>query len=649
MNLLRSILGRRFSRRDGSKDGDAVRQPEPPAKLTTVVSSSGGVLYAGASGRLVAVANSLAPAGAAVVAAVFPRRPDVAFLLPAAEPSMRIDMDRDALRATVLSYRIVPANRPDRFFLRHPNRTFFVCAAPGAPGQPVDISCNRDRPSGWEELSAGPDAAGTVSPQSSAWLAAIGRGLAGGETAAAFCDWLLRESDEVLAACGQAILRILDYGVLATVGYNASTDPRLGGRLRSILPNDPWTVTALPELGRWLADRKPASRLAIDPSLDFLGHDYVFWRGTWSITSLVTTLARTKVEPRRKLAVLATARNEGVYFLQWIAHYRALGVEHFFLYSNDNNDGSDALLSALAEAGEITWISNSFAPRVDGQLKAYSHCLSFAPHILDYRWTLIVDLDEFMVIDTEQYRSLPDLLDRRESGGATVVAFSWLMFTMGNNLAWSRRPLLERCTQRESADNTAIKSAFRTRSFITSYPHDPIPAPGVPAVYQNAAGEPHHWEGRDTPPSNGTPLYTHAWVNHYYFKSIDEFLWKSSRNRGGFEINQELQFKPDTLKVFARWNESISAAGETRALRHLPGLESEMRRLLALPGVSAAQDAVENKFTASVERLRDEALSSVAALPMDPELTSRLAALLSRTKEAARDEPARPLVATSKS
>ena len=658
MGLLSSILNRHLKRRD--TPGHAERAPDgqtPPAErpgavvappsINTLMSSSGGVLYANATGRIVAVANSVLPAGEAIVIVVFPAHPEAAFLLPAMTSSS-MNMDRDALQAITLSYTVLPASGPDWFFLRHPNRNFFVCAAPGAPGQPIDVSCNRDKPGGWEELRAGQDASSTLSAQTAGWIAAIGRALATGASADAFCFWLSAEPDDVLAACGQAILRTLDHTAIAAIGYRAATDPRLGARLRMILPNDPWTDVALPALGRWLAKRKPAGRSEIDPSLDFLAHDYVYWRGTWSITSIVTTLARTKVEPRRKLAVLATARNEGVYFVQWIAHYRALGVEDFFLYSNDNNDGSDALLGALAEAGEITWISNSFAPRVDGQLKAYSHCLSFAPHILDYRWTLIVDLDEFMVIDFDKYRSLPDLLEKREAGGATVVAFSWLIFTTGGNLAWSRRPLLERCTDREVADNSAVKSAFLTRNFIASYPHDPVPTPGVPPIYQTASGQPHHWEGRDAPPSNGRPLYEHAWMNHYYFKSLDEFLWKSSRNRGGFELNRDLRVNPDVIRGFARWSEPNPSVAETRALRHLPGLRSEMRRLLTLPGVASARDEVEHKFAAAVERLREEALLGVAASSFDPQVRSQLAALLFRTKDAAREASALPLIADDK-
>ena len=46
----------------------------------------------------------------------------------------------------------------------------------------------------------------------------------------------------------------------------------------------------------------------------------------------------------------ASTLSSGSRIIDW------LEFEAFYLYSNDNDDGSDALLSALADAGVITWI-----------------------------------------------------------------------------------------------------------------------------------------------------------------------------------------------------------------------------------------------------------------------------------------------------
>ena len=57
--------------------------------------------------------------------------------------------------------------------------------------------------------------------------------------------------------------------------------------------------------------------------------------------------------PRKRAAVVTSIRNEGVALLEWVAHYRVLGFDTIFIYTNDNTDGSIALLERLAEHGII--------------------------------------------------------------------------------------------------------------------------------------------------------------------------------------------------------------------------------------------------------------------------------------------------------
>ena len=48
----------------------------------------------------------------------------------------------------------------------------------------------------------------------------------------------------------------------------------------------------------------------------------------------------------RILAVL-TVRNEAAFLLEWLAHHRAVGVTDFLVFSNDCQDGTDAMLDRL--------------------------------------------------------------------------------------------------------------------------------------------------------------------------------------------------------------------------------------------------------------------------------------------------------------
>ncbi|MEQ3709894.1 MAG: glycosyltransferase family 2 protein, partial [Tateyamaria sp.] len=56
--------------------------------------------------------------------------------------------------------------------------------------------------------------------------------------------------------------------------------------------------------------------------------------------------------------VITTMRNEGAFLLEWLAHHRAVGVDHFVVFSNDCDDGTDDMLDKLAELGWLTHVRN---------------------------------------------------------------------------------------------------------------------------------------------------------------------------------------------------------------------------------------------------------------------------------------------------
>ena len=110
---------------------------------------------------------------------------------------------------------------------------------------------------------------------------------------------------------------------------------------------------------------------------------------------------------------LPRATKASIFWNGWPPH-KAIGIETFFVYSKNNDDGSDALLKRLSEAGVIYWLKSVVADGTSPQFKAYNHALNVLPQILDYEWALFIDLDEFLVLNPDRFAGLTDYVAWQE-------------------------------------------------------------------------------------------------------------------------------------------------------------------------------------------------------------------------------------------
>ena len=348
---------------------------------------------------------------------------------------------------------------------------------------------------------------------------------------------------------------------------------------------------------RWFGwRRKPAgpatTDLVNDGRFDILGA--AGQDGTYSsLVQKLNVVARRRRAPSRRVCVLATLRDEGPYILEWVAYHRSLGVEHFFIYSNDNKDGSDALLKALAKNGIISWIENEGA-KGNVQLKAYGHCLAANPAILDFEWCALLDGDEFLCLHANGAKDLNGYLDWQEGRPVDVIALPWAIFWSSGRATWTDEPSIERF-DRQSHGSGLGKSMFRPRKFTFSYPHHPASCDrALSVIVRDSVGEQIRWPrgqmtGHDLPPAR----YETAWINHYFSRSAEELLWKWSRGRGDSPAIAPFASMPDSfiggfMDNFERRTMDIADGMTAR----YPAVRQQMAALAALPGVESAREAV---------------------------------------------------------
>ncbi|MWD28840.1 glycosyltransferase family 2 protein [Aquicoccus sp. SCR17] len=135
--------------------------------------------------------------------------------------------------------------------------------------------------------------------------------------------------------------------------------------------------------------------------------------------------------PRRALpegssgnVIVGCMKNEAPYIVEWVAYHRAIGIDNFLIYTNGCEDGTDAILTRLAEMGVVQHRVNDDWTGKSPQQHALNRSLK-EPVIRDAEWILHIDVDEFVNVRCGD-GTLQDFLDRVP--GATNVAMTWRLF-----------------------------------------------------------------------------------------------------------------------------------------------------------------------------------------------------------------------------
>jgi hypothetical protein len=241
----------------------------------------------------------------------------------------------------------------------------------------------------------------------------------------------------------------------------------------------------------------------------------------------------------RHLAILCV-RNEAAFMLEWLAHHLAVGIGHVLVFSNDCQDGTDAMLDRLEQMGHVTHIRNA-GPYDKGGIQFTALKLA-AKHPLLHRadWILPLDVDEFVNIHCGDHT-----LDALHSAlpAATAITLTWRLFGANEQVRYSDAPVLDTFTRAAPA---VMYWPWRAAMFKTLYRNDgTYTKPGVhrPRDSTRAKLEGARWfdgNGAALPAafttkrifSNfGQDNYGLVQLNHYPLGAMESFVLKADRGR----------------------------------------------------------------------------------------------------------------------
>lgn len=220
--------------------------------------------------------------------------------------------------------------------------------------------------------------------------------------------------------------------------------------------------------------------------------------------------------------------------VEWIEYHKAIGVDYFILYNNDNMNDLKKLLPEYLKnvTSVVEWYPNDISLSYNDfdkrQISSQIHCIK---NYSDFRWIGFLDIDEFIVLlDIHRLNIKEYLTDYENYDG---VCLHWLMFG-SNNLITKQESTIYSYTQScpNNAANQHIKSIINPKAYIPEHtnPHFMCTKRGSVNVYKNpvtsAFGD------------GEKPIIDHLMrINHYYTKSLEDFQFK--KNRYGHSENNK--------------------------------------------------------------------------------------------------------------
>lgn len=151
------------------------------------------------------------------------------------------------------------------------------------------------------------------------------------------------------------------------------------------------------------------------------------------------------------LSVTAILKNEAYYLEEWLEFHILQGVQHFFLFLNEDiNTHTDEvdILNRYQRLGLVTW---GYWPGNGTQFTAYNESLTRFGS--ETRWMAFIDIDEFLLGTSNPLASELTFYEAHPA-----VAVHWIHFGSAGQLYKTPGLVIERFIMREPGTNEHVKS-----------------------------------------------------------------------------------------------------------------------------------------------------------------------------------------------
>ena len=238
------------------------------------------------------------------------------------------------------------------------------------------------------------------------------------------------------------------------------------------------------------------------------------------------------------------AKLENLYARELVQHYISIGFDKFYLGDHNSLD-TEPLSNVLKD-----YIDQGFVDIIDlreqkiKQVDYYNYIFNTKKHIC--KWFFFYDFDEFLEFN-DKNMTIKTYLSKEEFNKCDSILIHWLMFYDNDLVHYDNRPVMERFSKPDynTFYNNYHKSIVRAKNYSGILFHNSH-QPNVSLVkFCDAEGNIENFRDGYL----GSPKFKYCHLNHYSFKTIEEFTRKFKI--GNFEYKYNYDYK---IKLFFKYD-----------------------------------------------------------------------------------------------
>ena len=213
------------------------------------------------------------------------------------------------------------------------------------------------------------------------------------------------------------------------------------------------------------------------------------------------------------LSVCCIIKNER-YLEEFIIYHHIIGIEHFYIYDNGSDQPIRERLKNFYFERLCTIID---FPGKNQQFPAYQNCIKNFGN--ETKWMAVIDGDEY-ILPKKNFWSIRDILSNFEN--AQAIGINWVNFGSSYYDNSQSGFLVDKYRYCENKQNPHIKTIFQPQYVINiNNPH--FVEIQDPFKYIDCKGN------MITGPFNKNNTIDLVQINHYTFRSLEDFIQKHHR------------------------------------------------------------------------------------------------------------------------